>query len=139
MRANRSPNMSKPDLSLSRRDFMISLGAASLTFTMSGIAPVEGATMTSTFGSNFKPNIWINIDAAGNVSVISPSAELGQGVMTASPLLVAEELDADWSRVKVVQAPADMAYGNPIFGGVQVTGGSATTPGYFTLLRVAGA
>jgi isoquinoline 1-oxidoreductase subunit beta len=64
---------------------------------------------------------------------------MGQGVLTASPLLVAEDMDADWSRVRVLQAPADMTYGNPIFGGVQVTGGSATIPGYYSILRRAGA
>lgn len=125
--------------SISRRGFMISVGAASLTFSLNGIRGAQGAIRTNEFGSSFRPNIWLNIDEHGDVTIISPSAEMGQGVMTASPLIVADELEADWNRVKVVQAPADLAYGNPIFGGVQVTGGSATTPGYFSILRLAGA
>jgi isoquinoline 1-oxidoreductase beta subunit len=65
---------------------------------------------------------------------------MGQGVMTAMPALVAEDMDADWKMVKVVQAPADAkSYGNRLFGGAQVTGGSRTTQGYYMPLRIVGA
>jgi isoquinoline 1-oxidoreductase beta subunit len=64
---------------------------------------------------------------------------MGQGVMTSIPLLIAEEMDADWNKVKVLQAPNAKAYGNPRFGGAQATGGSQTTRAFFDPLRLVGA
>jgi isoquinoline 1-oxidoreductase beta subunit len=64
---------------------------------------------------------------------------MGQGVMTSIPLLIAEEMDADWNKVKVLQAPNAKAYGNPKFGGAQATGGSQTTRAFFDPLRLVGA
>src|SRR5262249_35359244 len=69
-------------------------------------------------------------------------AEMGQGVLTALPLILAEELDADWSKVKCDFAPADQkVYGNPheLFKGAMITAASVSVPGYFTPLRIAGA
>jgi isoquinoline 1-oxidoreductase beta subunit len=67
---------------------------------------------------------------------------MGQGVYTSLPLILAEELDADWSKVKTEFAPANpKVYGNPhnIFHGAQITAASVSVPGYFTPLRMAGA
>src|SRR5207244_1407120 len=89
--------------------------------------------------AGFKPNLWVTIAPDGTITIVSPAAEMGQGTMTGMPLIIAEELDADWARVKIVQAPSNRGYGNPGFGGIQVTGASRSTPGYFTLLRLAGA
>ena len=63
---------------------------------------------------------------------------MGQGVLTAIPMLVAEELDADWKTVRVEQAPVDKAYNNPMFG-MQATGGSTTVRAYWEPMRQAGA
>lgn len=125
---------------ISRRSFLVSLGAGTVSVMLGG-APgrVAAAEYVLTAAEGARVNAWVTLSDDGSVTIISPSAEMGQGVLTASPLLVAEDMDADWSRVRVLQAPADMAYGNPIFGGVQVTGGSATTPGYYSILRLAGA
>ena len=90
-------------------------------------------------GGGFSPNIWVTIAPDGTITIVSPSVEMGQGSMTGMPVVVAEELDADWRRVKVVQAPSNRAYGNPGFGGLQITGASRTTPGFFMPLRLAGA
>lgn len=125
---------------ISRRGFLVALGATGLTVAFGGLPRrASGATLATDFGRGLRPNVWVTIGTDGAVTLVSPSAEMGQGVLTASPLLIAEDLDADWNRVRVAQAPADMAYGNPEFGGVQLTGGSATTPGYYTLLRLTGA
>ena len=59
-------------------------------------------------------NAWLKIDTAGAVTVAVPRAEMGQGVYTALPMLVAEELDVDWSQVRVEQAPIEAVYGNVV-------------------------
>src|SRR3989475_12402641 len=64
---------------------------------------------------------------------------MGQGVMTAMPLLIAEEMDLDWGRVRVEQAPYNpKVYGNPLFGGNMLAGASRTTRGYYQIMRLAG-
>jgi isoquinoline 1-oxidoreductase beta subunit len=125
---------------ISRRTFLVSLGAGTISVALGGnAAQLNAAEYVQTPGEGARINAWVSLADDGSVTIISPSAEMGQGVLTASPLLVAEDMDADWAKIRVLQAPADMAYGNPIFGGVQVTGGSATTPGYYDILRLAGA
>jgi isoquinoline 1-oxidoreductase beta subunit len=60
--------------------------------------------------------------------------------MTSIPLLIAEEMDADWQKVRIQEAPMDAkAYGNPKFGGIQTTGGSQSTRAFFDMLRLVGA
>src|SRR5256886_1597836 len=64
---------------------------------------------------------------------------MGQGVMTAMPLLIAEEMDLDWGRVRVEQAPYNpKLFGNPLFGGNMLAGASRTTRGYYEVMRLAG-
>src|SRR5207249_376832 len=115
-------------------------GGAGLTFAFAVDLGMTGRTARALAQSGgFSPNIWVTIATDGGITIVSPAAEMGQGVMTGMPIVVAEELDADWSKVKVVQAPSDRAYGNPGFGGLQLTGASRTTTGFFMLLRLAGA
>jgi isoquinoline 1-oxidoreductase beta subunit len=64
---------------------------------------------------------------------------MGQGTMTAMPLLIAEEMDLDWSKVKVEHAPhMPKLYGNPLFGGNMIVGASRTMRGYYEIMRLAG-
>src|SRR5207248_764132 len=86
----------------------------------------------------FAPSAWIRIDASGIVTVMIHKAEMGQGVSTSLPTLVAEELEADWSKVRFENAPADPAYIDPGFG-LQITGGSTSVGNSWKLLRTAGA
>src|SRR5262249_644378 len=65
--------------------------------------------------------------------------EIGQGVMTSMPMLVAEELDVDFNKIKTEWAPADPKYGNPNFGGAQLTAGSNSVRGMWKILRESGA
>ena len=123
---------------ISRRAFVA--GGAGLTFAFAIDLGVPGRTARAVAQSGgFSPNIWVTIATDGGITIVSPAAEMGQGVMTGMPIVVAEELDADWSKVKVVQAPSNRAYGNPGFGGLQLTGASRTTTGFFMPLRLAGA
>jgi len=121
---------------LSRRQFVA--GSAGLTFAFAIDLRLKGARALAQQAS-IRPNVWVTIATDGTITIVSPAAEMGQGSMTGMPIVVAEELDADWSKVKVVQAPLNRAYGNPGFGGLQLTGASRTTPGFFMPLRLAGA
>jgi isoquinoline 1-oxidoreductase subunit beta len=70
----------------------------------------------------------------------SAATEMGQGSMTSLPLIIAEELDADWSKVKIVPAPViERIYGNPGFGGMMYTAGSNAVRSYYDNLRLFGA
>ena len=87
----------------------------------------------------FTPNAYLKLAEDGTVSVIVALVEMGQGTYTSVPMLIAEELDADFARVKVEHAPPDEArYAHPVFG-VQVTGGSQSVPAAWKGLRQAGA
>jgi isoquinoline 1-oxidoreductase subunit beta len=118
-----------------RRGFLKSGGAALVV----GFAlPVATGRAVAADAAVFSPSAWLRITPDGRVTVLCGSAEMGQGVLTAIPMLLAEELDADWSRVSVEQAPADKAFANPMFG-MQATGGSTTVRAHWEPLRKAGA
>jgi len=87
---------------------------------------------------DFAPSAWVRIAPDGRVTVIVNKAEMGQGVCTSLAMLLAEELDADWSRVGFEFAPATPEYVDPNFG-MQMTGGSSSVKGMSEPLRHAGA
>ncbi|MGO7136061.1 xanthine dehydrogenase family protein molybdopterin-binding subunit [Rhizobium leguminosarum] len=128
-------------VALSRRSFLVTVGGTAVTVAFASLSSValEAATAQAATG-DFTPNVWVTIASDGIVSIISPASEMGQGVMTSVPLLIAEDMDADWDMVRIVQAPADAEkYGNPNFRGAQLTAGSDTTRGYYLPLRLVGA
>jgi isoquinoline 1-oxidoreductase beta subunit len=86
-----------------------------------------------------EPNVWVRIGADDSVRVMLTMLEMGQGVMTSMPMLVAEELDVDWNKITTEWVPADTKYGNPNFGGQQLTAGSNSVRGMWKPLREAGA
>src|SRR2546423_5575367 len=130
-----------------RREFMV--GAAGLTFTvlMDGFAAMRteersaGAALASAPAGGAKTvNAWASLAQDGTVYIVNPAVEMGQGSQTAIPLIIAEEMDADWSRVVIVPAaPDDKIYGNPGFRGLMYTAGSATVTGYWDVARTFGA
>ena len=128
-----------PSQVLSRRQVM--LGAAGLTFAVAlGVErPAAGATLVAErSGKTLSP--WVSIAADGTITIMSPATEMGQGSMTSLPLIIAEELDADWSKVRVMPAPpVDAIYGNPGFGGMMYTAGSNAVTSYYRPLRIFGA
>lgn len=126
---------------LSRRSFLITVGGAGIAVAFGGL-PQDGlgAIPSPTAAGGYRPNAWVTIAADDTVTIMSPASEMGQGIMTALPLLIAEDMDADWNKVRIVQAPSDAEkYGNPGFYGVQLTGGSESTRGYYAMLRLVGA
>lgn len=87
----------------------------------------------------FAPNAFVRIDTDNTVTVLVKHIEIGQGANTGLPILVAEELDADWTQMRAEQAPADaVIYANPVFG-LQDTGGSVGLASSYMQMRQAGA
>ncbi len=86
----------------------------------------------------FTPNAWIRIGADNIVTVMVGQSEMGQGIMTGLPMIVAEELEADWDKVRVESPLANLAYARPD-NKVQGTGGSASVRRLWQPLRQAGA
>src|SRR5947207_4254098 len=119
------------------RAFLETAGAASAGLVISFYLP-SGPRFRSTTAGPFAPNAWLRIGADESVLVIVDRSEMGQGVTTALPMLLAEELEADWSKIRIEFAPADKAYTNPMFG-MQGTGGSTSVRAAYTPLRKAGA
>jgi len=123
---------------LSRRSFL-KVGSAGGALILGASLPgLRGISRVEAAGS-FEPSIWLKITADDSITVVLTQLEMGQGVMTSMPMLVAEELDADWTKIKTEWAPADPKFGNPNFGGAQLTAGSNSVRGMWKLLREAGA
>ena len=147
------------NLTLQRRHFLKSLGAAGgglalgITFSPADAAEAgsagagaaqagllgSGAVQAGSFGSGaVQAGPWIRIDRNGVTTVVVDKSEMGQGVLTSLPMLVAEELDANWDHVVVEQAPALPQYAHPWFH-TQATGGSTSVRAMWQPLREAGA
>ncbi len=131
---------------VNRRDFIKLAGAAGgglvLAVYLDACAPdapipatVTPLSPTSTARPPFDwaPNIFLKVDQDGILTVHAFRSEMGQGIRTAIAMLIAEELDVDWSSVRIEQVPADSRYGD------QLTGGSVSISGHYSGLRLAGA
>src|SRR5215467_1546412 len=128
------------DMAVSRRGFVT--GAAGLTFAFTLSGSLAARVSDALAADAAKLNAWVTIGTDNTITILSPAAEMGQGVLTSLPLILAEELDADWSKVKTDFAPVNpKVYGNPheLFQGAQVTAASVSVPGFFMPLRIAGA
>jgi len=121
---------------VSRRDFLKAgaAGSASLVIGFYWGGPAQ-AGATADAAKDFEPNAYIEIHASGEIRVIAARSEMGQGVRTSLTMILAEELDADWSKIKVEQAVAtsEMKYGD------MTTGGSESVRSSWDPLRKAGA
>ena len=123
-----------------RREFLKNSAAATgglvIALHFSTLAPSEAALAAP--ASEFVPNAFVRIAPDGGVTVIIGKAEMGQGVYTSLPMILAEELDADWTRVRCEFAPVNPAYNHTAFG-IQMTGGSTSVWSSFDQFRKAGA
>ncbi len=114
----------KASLPVTRREFLKSAGAG-LTFAVvfgpagfKGIA--DGGSTKSAIGA------WVTIETDGGILILNPAAEMGQGTMTALPLILAEEMDAEWDHVRIEHSPIEPElYGNAGFRGMMLTVGSS--------------
>jgi isoquinoline 1-oxidoreductase beta subunit len=124
--------------SMTRRAFLKgSLAAAGLTIGVS-VTPFGHRLLNASEIDSFSPNAFFKITPDNKVAIFVANSEMGQGVLTSLSMIIAEELEADWSRVSVKQAPAADPFKNPIIGG-QVTVASASVRGFYDALRKAGA
>src|SRR5215468_5296405 len=129
----------RSNASLSRRQVMI--GAAGLSFALAlgtGGRATAAVVGNERGGKALSP--WVSIAPDGTITILSAATEMGQGSMTSLPLVLAEELDADWSKVRIVPAPPiEAIYGNPGLDGMMYTAGSYAVTSYYTPLRTLGA
>ncbi len=122
---------------LTRRSFLGFSGALVFAIGAGGLVHVARADDRL---SEISPNAWLRIARDGEITIIYPLTEMGQGSSTSLPMILAEELDAAWDDVVVEQLDRDdRTYGNPLFGNVLYTAGSTGVRAYFTPLRLAGA
>src|SRR2546430_511792 len=122
---------------VSRREFLETATVASAGLVIGFHLPASGRGRAAA-AAPFAPNAWLRIGTDESVLVVVDRSEMGQGVTTSLPMLLAEELEADWTKIRIESAPADKAYTNPMFG-MQGTGGSTSVRAAFTPLRKAGA
>src|SRR4051812_23687625 len=120
-------NTPASSFTLNRRSFLKLTGLAGgglvvgIRFGSSEVA----AQSTPAAAAEFAPNAFISIAPNGQVTLVAPNSEMGQGAKTALPMILAEELDVPWESVRVVQADLDSAYG------AQTAVGSQSTPTNF--------
>ncbi len=125
-----------PARELDRRSFLkvsAIAGGGLLLGLRLGPATALGQTAPAGAAASFTPNVFIRLMPDGAVALIAPNSEMGQGAKTALPMILAEEMDADWKNVTVYQADLNPAYGR------QSAVGSGSTPGNYAPLRQAGA
>jgi isoquinoline 1-oxidoreductase beta subunit len=121
-----------------RREFLKAGAVAGGTMLLGFHLPLAART-NSGGGDSFAPNAFIRIDTHGTVTLIIPQVEMGQGIYTGLSMILAEELDASWDKVRVEHAPPnEKLYANPIFF-IQATGGSTSVRAFWKPLRIAGA
>jgi isoquinoline 1-oxidoreductase beta subunit len=112
---------------VNRRDFLGTLFSAGALVLGVQVLPLEGKE------SAWKPSVYLGIDADGSITIVAHRSEMGTGIRTALPSVLADELDADWKRVKIEQAIGDAKFGD------QNTDGSCSIRDFYDAMRQAGA
>ncbi len=125
-------------MTTTRREFLKSSATTAGVAVLGMYVPGFGGKEAQAAGSLHTPNVWVHIADNNEVTLISHMSEMGQGVHTALPALIAEELNVDVTKVKVTTAPADPAYVNGLLG-AQITGGSTAIRDAWEKLRIGGA
>ena len=130
------------DIPTNRREFLQGVGGVTLVIGSSGLLGActeEQAARIIEDESTLTPNIWVRIGSDDTITIQFPATEMGQGSSTSLPVILADEMDADWEKVIVeTVAVHDTAYGNPYSQDMLYTAGSLTVQAYFERLRRAG-
>jgi isoquinoline 1-oxidoreductase beta subunit len=124
------------DVPLTRRSFLSSVSVAGSAFALGCAFEVASAQPAGASGTPL--NAWVRIEPDNAVTLVVSQAEIGQGIATTLPAVIAEELGADWAHVRLENSPADPAYRNPRLNW-QFTGNSESTTSFFDLMREMGA
>ncbi len=123
---------------IGRREFIkLTIGASS-GLLVGLYLPVLDKNADAASPAEFAPNAFVRIAPDESITIIVNHSEMGQGVYTTLPMILADELDADWRNVRFEPAPVDPVYNSPAFG-MQATGGSTSTWSSFDPMRQAGA
>ncbi|MBV8604826.1 MAG: xanthine dehydrogenase family protein molybdopterin-binding subunit [Pelomonas sp.] len=130
-------NPNTPIAGLSRRTFL-QTGALAAGGLMLGVSLPGGLGVALAAGTLHTPNAWVHIADDNTITLISARSEMGQGVYTSMPMLIAEELNVDIRKIQVAIAPPGKVYVNALLG-AQITGGSTSVRDGWEKLRVAGA
>ncbi len=125
-----APSVLRP--ALSRRAFMASLSAGSLVLA-TRFASGASVSLVGSSALDFEPDLFVSIDPTGLVTILAHRSEMGTGIRTALPMVVADELGADWERVVIEQSIGDARTGS------QNTDGSQSVRGFYDRMRIAGA
>jgi len=133
-----------PVASTNRREFLQGVSGLTLIIGSSGLitacSPEQAQEIAETRSTEITPNIWVTLASNDSITIQFPATEMGQGTSTSLPLILADELDADWNKVIVETVDFhDEAYGNPFFQNMLYTAGSLTIQAYFEPMRRAGA
>jgi len=127
---------------VSRRGFLQGTAATAAGLVISFHVPQAGAKGAPQPAAppqpSVTPNAFLRIGTDDSVTVMLAHSEMGQGIWTGLAMLIAEELECDWSKVRSQHAPAAPVYGHPMMG-IQMTGGSSSTNGEFDRYRTVGA
>ncbi len=125
--------------SITRRQFLKVAGfTLAIAVTPSGYHILSAKDAEDATAKGFSPNVWLRIMPDDSVIIIVSKSEMGQGIYTSIPMIVADELEADWKKVKFEVAPAADGYKDPVWGS-QATGGSTSIRHMYAPLRKAGA
>jgi isoquinoline 1-oxidoreductase subunit beta len=129
--------MSAPAM-VGRREFLKTGAAVGGGLLVSWHMPPASFAEDKDASNQVAINAFVRIGTDESVTVVSSHSEMGQGIYTSLPMLLNEELEADWSKIRVEAAPVDKVYNHPIFG-MQMTGGSTTSPAEWERYRKMGA
>jgi isoquinoline 1-oxidoreductase beta subunit len=130
--------MSGAATKVDRREFLKRGAAGAAELVIGFYLPSAQETSAAAAAGPFAPNAWIRIGTDDTVTLVIDKSEMGQGVVTSLAMIMAEELDCDWKKVRTEFAPAAKEYANPVFG-LQGTGGSTSVRGSWPELAKAGA
>src|SRR5436305_9064920 len=118
----------------SRRDFLAGIFSSGALILGARLIPAQQITAASDIkDATWNPNIWIGINSDGSVMIVTHRSEMGTGIRTSLPMVLADELEADWTRVSIEQALGSDKYGS------QDTDGSCSIRDFYETMREAGA
>src|SRR6185437_14442561 len=126
--------MSEAMENVSRRGFLSHAFSAGALIVAAPLVPSlkAGPAKVSADTKIWQPSVYLGIEPDGLVKIVAHRSEMGTGCRTGLPMIVADELEADWNRVKVIQAPGDAKYGS------QDTDGSCSVRNFYDAMRTAG-